>query len=142
MVLPLLLILGAIGGAMGYYFWRVTGNPLVMPYTVNQQTYAVAPYFVLAEPEPVYHHAVMREFYTDLEMRGYRTGNDAGRIPASPSSGKNALDILHGSFLPCVSGSAPFFSEASEFDGLSSSSLLKQIYLDRTVGSSMIGSST
>jgi hypothetical protein len=79
-VLPLLLILAATGGAMGYFFWRVTGNPLVMPYTVNRQTYAVAPYFVWQKPrpEPVYHHAVMREFYTDLEMRGYKTGTTLG----------------------------------------------------------------
>ncbi len=75
-VLPLCLILAATGGAMGYYFWRVTGNAFVMPYTVNRQTYAVAPYFVWQKPrpEPVYHHAVMREFYTDLEMRGYEAG--------------------------------------------------------------------
>ena len=75
-LLPLLLILGATGAAMGYYFWRVTGNAFVMPYTVNRQTYAVAPYFVWQEPrpEPIYHHAVMREFYTVLEMRGYEAG--------------------------------------------------------------------
>jgi hypothetical protein len=75
-VLPLIVILTATGGAMGYYFWRVTGDPFVMPYTVNRQTYAVAPYFVWQKPrpEPVYHHAVMREFYTELEMRTYEAG--------------------------------------------------------------------
>jgi hypothetical protein len=75
-VLPLILILSATGGAMGHYFWRVTGNAFVMPYTIDRQTYAVAPYFVWQKPrpEPVYRHAVMREFYTDLEMRGYEEG--------------------------------------------------------------------
>ena len=75
-VLPLILILGATSGAMGYYFWRVTGNPLVMPYEVNRQTYAVAPYFVWQEPrpEPVYHHAEMRNFYVDWELRSFQSG--------------------------------------------------------------------
>jgi hypothetical protein len=75
-VLPLILILAATGGAMGYYFWRVTGNAFVMPYTVNRQTYAVAPYFVwqTPRPEPIYHHAVMQKFYTELEMHGYEAG--------------------------------------------------------------------
>ena len=43
-VLPLILVLGVTGACMGYYFWRVTGRAFVMPYTVNRQTYAVAPY--------------------------------------------------------------------------------------------------
>ncbi len=76
-VLPLILILFATGVAMGYYFWRVTGNPFVMPYTVNRQTYAVAPYFVWQKPrlEPAYHHAEMRSFYVDWELRGFESGS-------------------------------------------------------------------
>jgi hypothetical protein len=75
-VLPLVLIFAATGGAMGYYFWRVTGDPFVMPYQVNRQTYAVAPYFIWQKlrPEPVYRHAEMRRFYTEAEMRNYRQG--------------------------------------------------------------------
>ena len=75
-VLPLLLILGATGAAMGYYFWRVTGNAFVMPYQVNRQTYAVAPYFVWQKPrpEPAYHHAEMRNFYVDWELRSFESG--------------------------------------------------------------------
>jgi hypothetical protein len=72
-VLPLILILGATGAAMGYYFWRVTGNAFVMPYQVNRETYAMAPYFVWQSPrpEPVYHHAEMRDFYVNWELRGF-----------------------------------------------------------------------
>ncbi len=75
-VLPLILVLGVTGGAMSYYFWRVTGNAFVMPYTVNRQTYAVAPYFIWqkARPEPVYHHVVMRNFYIDSELRSFESG--------------------------------------------------------------------
>jgi hypothetical protein len=75
-VLPLILILGITGAAMGFYFWRVTGNPLVMPYEVDRQTYAMAPYFIWqhARPEPLYHHAVMRDFYQGWEYHDYLSG--------------------------------------------------------------------
>ena len=78
-ILPLFLILGATGAAMGYYFWRVTGNPFVMPYQVNRQTYAVAPYFVWQKPrpEPTYHHVEMRNFYVDWELRSFQSGTTA-----------------------------------------------------------------
>jgi hypothetical protein len=74
--LPLLLILSVTGAGMCYYFWRVTGHALVMPYEVNRDTYAVAPYFVWQRPrpEPVYHHAVLREFYVQWELRSYESG--------------------------------------------------------------------
>jgi hypothetical protein len=50
---------------MGYYYWRVTGSPFHMTYQVNRGTYAMAPYFLWQSPrpEPVYHHAVMRDVY-------------------------------------------------------------------------------
>ncbi len=75
-IAPATLILAVTGAGMGYYFWRVTGSPVVMPYQVNRRTYAVAPYFIWQKPrpEPVYRHAVMRNFYTDWEMRGYIEG--------------------------------------------------------------------
>jgi hypothetical protein len=75
-VLPLILILGATGAGMAYYFWRVTGNAFVMPYQVNRETYAMAPYFVWQKPrpEPIYHHPEMREFYVNWEMRDFQRG--------------------------------------------------------------------
>jgi len=62
---PTLLILAATGFGMLYYFHRVTGHSLVMPYVLNRQTMATAPLFVWQKPrpEPVYHHAVLRDFY-------------------------------------------------------------------------------
>lgn len=74
--LPLVLILGATGAGMTYYFWRVTGNPLVMPYQVDRETYAMAPYFVWQKPrpQPVYHHREMRDFYVNWELRDYQRG--------------------------------------------------------------------
>jgi hypothetical protein len=72
-VLPVLLVLTITGGLMGYYFSRVTGNPLRMPYQVNRATYGVAPYFIWQSPnaEPAYRHAAMRDFYLQIELLAY-----------------------------------------------------------------------
>ncbi len=75
-VLPVILILGLTGAAMGSYFWRVTGDPLTMPYQIDRQTYAMAPYFIWqhARLEPIYRHAVMRDFYQGWEFHDYLSG--------------------------------------------------------------------
>ena len=75
-VLPLTLILGFTAAAMGYYFYRVTGSAFVMPYQVNRETYAVAPYFIWEKPrpEPTYHHAEMRDFYINFELKSFESG--------------------------------------------------------------------
>jgi hypothetical protein len=51
---------------LGYYDYRVFGNPLTLPYQVNRATYAATPYFLWQppRPEPVYRHEVMRDYYT------------------------------------------------------------------------------
>ena len=70
--LPLLIIVAAVSW-LGYYDYRVFGKATTLPYTLNRATYAVAPYFVWQSlrPEPHYRHAVMREFYTELEVKEY-----------------------------------------------------------------------
>jgi len=75
-VLPIVLILAVTAVGMGYYFWRVTGSPFVMPYQVDRQTYAAAPYFVWqhARPEPVYPAAEMRDFYIGWELNDFEKG--------------------------------------------------------------------
>jgi hypothetical protein len=62
---PIVLTLAVAGTAAGYYNYRVTGSPFLMPYQVNHATYGYAPYFLwqMPAPEPIYHHAVMRNFY-------------------------------------------------------------------------------
>ncbi len=69
--LPLALMVAAVAW-MGYYDYRVFGNPLTLPYIVDRATYAAAPYWVWQAPwpEPVYRHKVMRDFYVDYEL-GY-----------------------------------------------------------------------
>ena len=73
-VAPLLIVLIAAGLGMGYYFWRVTGSLVRMPYEVNRSTYATAPIFLwqAPRPEPAYHHPVMRDFHLRFEQATYR----------------------------------------------------------------------
>lgn len=73
-VLPLTLMLAMTAFGMGYYFWRVTGSPFRMPYQVERQTYAVAPYMIWQHirPEPVYNHSVMRKMFVEEELYGLR----------------------------------------------------------------------
>jgi hypothetical protein len=73
-ILPItaVIVLTAIG--TGYYFFKVTGSPFRMPYQVERETYAVAPYLLWQHerPEPIYHNAVIRKMYVDEELVGYR----------------------------------------------------------------------
>jgi hypothetical protein len=72
-VLPATVVLFITAGCMGFYFWRVTGNPLRMPYQVNRETYAIAPYFPWESPRPapVYRHRVMQNFYEGWEYHDF-----------------------------------------------------------------------
>jgi len=69
-VLPSLLVLVLAGSATGYYYWRVTGSPLRMPYQVDRDQYAPARIFLWERPAaaPLYRNAQMRDFYAGWEM--------------------------------------------------------------------------
>jgi hypothetical protein len=68
--LPAALVLLAAAAAMGYYDWRVTGNPLRMPYQANRDEYAAARIFLWERPlpAPVYRTQAMRDFYVGWEL--------------------------------------------------------------------------
>ncbi len=68
-VMPLAVMIGA-GAWLGYYDYKAFGHATTLPYTVDRNTYAIAPYYVWqsARPEPVYRHPVMRNFYHEGEM--------------------------------------------------------------------------
>jgi hypothetical protein len=68
--LPLVVVMLPVGAWMAYYNFRVTGSALEMPYTAHERQYAVASDFPWQETKaaPVYHHAVMREFWTGWEL--------------------------------------------------------------------------
>jgi len=64
-VLPMGLLLAVTVAGMAYFFWRVTGSPLRIPYQVNLDTYIAVPYFPW---QPLnlkheYHHLVLERFY-------------------------------------------------------------------------------
>jgi hypothetical protein len=71
-ILPLGILVAAVGW-LGYYDYRAFGSPATLPYTVDRNEYAIAPYYVWqkARPEPVYHNAAMRDFY-EFEALYYR----------------------------------------------------------------------
>ncbi len=83
-VLPVCLVLAVGGSAMGFYFWRVTGSPLEMPYQVDQKTYG-QPVFLWQRPapEPVFRHDVIRDFYLWGLAAHERTRSVRGALAAA-----------------------------------------------------------
>jgi hypothetical protein len=75
-VLPLTAIVSMAAAAMLYYFWRVTGSPFQTPFFVNLATYDPVPYFPWESVKswPVYHHEIMRQFYTGWLLDYYQFG--------------------------------------------------------------------
>jgi hypothetical protein len=67
-VLPLLGIAAAAVAMLCYYNWRVTGDPLRLPYTVNQQAYGWPMTLIWQTPPEISHrHEDMRRYY-DWEL--------------------------------------------------------------------------
>jgi len=75
-LLPAVCILFLTAAAMLYYFWRVTGNPFRIPFFVNLASYDPVPYFPWEPVKawPVYHHEIMRRFYTGWLLETYQFG--------------------------------------------------------------------
>jgi len=65
-----LLLLTAATAWMGYYDYKAFGRATTLPYTVDRNEYAIAPYYVWQPPraEPAYRHAAMRTFYHKGEL--------------------------------------------------------------------------
>jgi hypothetical protein len=74
-ILPLAVILLLTAAFMGYYNWRLTGNPLLLPHTLNVRTYHTAPMFIWqhAKPPKQYNNAQFEDFYNDFERGEYHT---------------------------------------------------------------------
>jgi hypothetical protein len=95
---PLALIVAA-GAWMGYYDYRVFGNPLTLPYKVNRATYAIAPYYAWQSPrpEPVYRHIAMRDFYLQNELPDLKKLHSfSGFLPSTLIKGARGVLFFSG----------------------------------------------
>src|SRR5262249_19343875 len=70
-LLPMTVILAMIATGMGYYFSRITGNPLRLPEVEQRVPYGMTPIFLWqsAGPEPVYRHQALHDFYAVWEVK-------------------------------------------------------------------------
>lgn len=71
--LPVALGLLLAAGWMGYYNFRVTGDPFLLPYQVHEATYGLVPTFFwqALRPEPQYLHQSMKDFHADWALDYY-----------------------------------------------------------------------
>jgi hypothetical protein len=74
---PVTVVLICCLSWMGYYFNRVTGSPLEMPYQSYAKQYAASPAFVWQPlpPEPVYRHLVLRDAHRSFIMEKEQFSN-------------------------------------------------------------------
>ena len=76
------LLLTVAAAATLYYNWRVSGDPLLLPYVADQQQYAVVPLFLpeKLKPEPRYQSASLRRVY-EADLKLYQKGRSAAGVP-------------------------------------------------------------
>jgi hypothetical protein len=68
-ILPLVGTLALTALLMGYYCWRVTGDPLTMPRVLEARQYSITPLFLWQNlrPAPTYNDERFRYFFTQFE---------------------------------------------------------------------------
>jgi len=93
--LPLLAAMLLLGMFMGYYNWRLTGNPLLLPHVLNTDTHVTAPMFLWQHAKPPLHYrnAQFEYLYNVWERAYYRTTwEDVRRVTGEK------LDAVGGTF--------------------------------------------
>jgi hypothetical protein len=78
-VAPIAVVLVVTCIAMGYYFWKTTGNPFQTPYAVYSARYDGVPPFPWPRIRavPAYNHSVMENFYSGYVMQQYTSARNA-----------------------------------------------------------------
>jgi hypothetical protein len=68
-LLPWLLVMVSAAAALSYYCWRITGDSLLLPHSLNRKIYATAPIFIWERelPKPKYNHPAMDPLYTEWD---------------------------------------------------------------------------
>jgi hypothetical protein len=74
-LVPIAVVLILSAAFMGYYDWRVTGKPLLMPYQLNTKTYYTGPFFLWehAKPKLSYNKEPFEAFYNGWVRAEYHT---------------------------------------------------------------------
>src|SRR5207253_6578803 len=70
-LVPAAIVLVFTGAWMAWYNYRVTGDPLCMPYQAHDAAYAAAPPFLFQAPQehlPTYRHQSMYDYYVGFEL--------------------------------------------------------------------------
>jgi hypothetical protein len=72
-VIPLGVMLALTLLWTAFYNWRVTGDPLRLPYSVHEEAYGIAPLFLFQKlrPEPNYNHAALGNLHSGWELKDY-----------------------------------------------------------------------
>lgn len=125
--IPLAAIVIPAALAMGYYNFRVTGHPLLLPYQLYAQQYGVVSAFYWIQPRqaPVYRHAIMKEFWAkwDVSLFHEARRNPLGQFVGNIRTG--ALFLL--GTLPLLIGCLAWPPPRSSLDRIAIFTLL--IYL-------------
>ena len=98
-VWPLFTVLLATAAFVGYYDWRVTGNALLMPHSLNMHTYHSAAVFLWQRPQPEkqYRNAQFDDFYNGWERTDYQTTwADAFRVTTEKRDNLNRTFLWSG----------------------------------------------
>jgi len=76
---PAIAVLVVTAAGMAYYNYRVTGNPLTLPYQAHDRQYDMVSMFAWSKAgvQPVYHHEVMRRFWAVWHVDQVNTANGA-----------------------------------------------------------------
>src|SRR6266478_2203902 len=80
---PLVLVLVLTAAFMGYYNWRLTGNPLLLPHVLNTRMYHTTGLFLWdhKKPEMRYRNQQFEDFYNGWERENYdNTWADVVRV--------------------------------------------------------------
>jgi hypothetical protein len=99
---PLSVALIGTAAFMAYYNWRLTGNPLLLPHTLNVRTYHTAALFLWqhANPEIHYRNQQFEDFYNGWEREDYQTNwSDALRVTKEKRDRFSAAYLWPGLFL-------------------------------------------
>ncbi|HEX9344808.1 MAG TPA: hypothetical protein VF900_02730 [Candidatus Acidoferrum sp.] len=92
LILPFCSVMLLCGMFIGYYNWRVTGNPLLFPEMLNERTYSTSPDFIWQHPHPPIHYQneQFQSFYNGW-VREYWSEN---RIDSMGRAAKHAAMIV------------------------------------------------